>query len=373
MKVLFTASTFSHIDHFHKPYLRQFRSLGWEAHVACGGEGTDIPADRLVAVPLRKRMACADNLRATAALRALIARERYDLVVTHTSLASFFTRLAVKGLRHRPPLCNVMHGYLFDDDTPAVKRWALAAAERLTAAQTDLLLTMNRWDYEYAARRHLARRVERIPGMGVDFTGLDRVTAPKEALRERLGLPRDAFLMVCAAEFSPRKSQGVLIDAMAALPENAVLALAGDGALLEDCRARAARLGLDGRVRFMGYVQDMAPLYRAADIAVSASRSEGLPFNLMEAMYCGLPAVASAVKGHVDLIDDDENGLLYPYGDSAAFAQRVRALMPQAGKRREMAAAQRRRARDYALERVLPGVMEKYLSIVDARGLSIIK
>ena len=221
MKVLITASTFSHIAQFHEPYIREFHRLGWEVHIACGGEDRGIPfVDRSTRVPFCKRMGSVENLKVTAMLRRQIARERYDLIICHTSLASFFTRLAVKGRADRPPLCNVMHGFLFDDETPALKREILESAERLTARETDLLLTMNQWDYEYATRSHLARRVAKIRGMGVDFAKLDHLTDGKEALRDRLGLPRDAFVLVYAAEFSERKSQSMLIEALTLLPGN---------------------------------------------------------------------------------------------------------------------------------------------------------
>ena len=349
--------------------MREFHDLGWEVHIACGGEDRRIPfVGQSVKVSFRKRMGSVNNLRATAALRGLIVRERYDLIIAHTSLASFFTRLAVKGLRHRPPLCSVMHGYLFDDDTPALRRRVLEAAERLTSPQTDLLLTMNQWDYEYALKNHLGKRVEKIPGMGVCFERFDRVTDGKEALRERFGLPRDGFILVYAAEFTERKSQSVLIEAMAALPSNVCLVLAGYGALLGACRARADALGFGDRVRFPGYVSDMAPLYRAADVCVSASRSEGLPFNLMEAMYCGLPVIASRVKGHVDLIEDGVNGLLYPYGDANACAEQVVRLMDNPQLQQSIATASKSGVKVYGLDVVQPDVMARYLSVLGEAG-----
>lgn len=369
MKVLITASTFSHMVQFHEPYIREFHRLGWEVHVACGGEDRSIPfVDRSTEVPFCKRMGSLENLKATAMLRGQIARERYDLIITHTSLASFFTRLAVKGRGDRPPLCNVMHGFLFDDETPALKRKVLESAERVTVPQTDLLLTMNRWDYEYATRSHLARRVAKIPGMGVDFAKFDRLTDGKGALRDRLGLPREAFVLVCAAEFSERKSQSVLIEALTLLPGNVCLVLAGDGALLDACRAQAEGLGLGNRVRFPGHVADMASLYRAADAAVSASRYEGLPFNIMEAMYCGLPVVASRVKGHVDLIEEGRNGLLYEYGNACACAGQLRRLTGDPGFRQSLAAAARASVEAYRLDAVQPVVMSQYLSTLDKSG-----
>ena len=368
-KLLMTASVWSHIQNFHLPYLREFKRLGWETHVGCAGLPADPPnVDLAIELPFEKRMLSTANFHARRILRQCIIKENYDLIITHTTLAAFFTRLAVKGMVSRPRLVNVMHGYLFDDGTPALKRSILLDAERLTAPETDLLLTMNQWDYDFAVGRRLARRVEKIPGMGVDFTKLDNVTDSKETLRDRLGLPRAAFLLLYAAEFSNRKSQSVLIEAMKALPERALLLLAGDGGQVDACKAQARELGLGDRVRFLGHVSEIAPLYHASDACVSASRSEGLPFNVMEAMRAGLPVVASRVKGHTDLIEDGVSGLLYEYGNARDCAEKLRRLMDAPALRQALSAAARARAGAYRLEAVLPLVMDRYLSALDGGG-----
>ena len=369
-KLLMTASVWSHICNFHVPYLAAFQQLGWETHVGCNGLPADVThADTVIELPFTKRMFAPANFHAARILRRTIQSNCYDLIITHTSLASFFTRLAVKGMKMKSPLCNVMHGYLFDDETPALKRGVLLAAERLTAPQTDLLLVMNEWDYRTAVRYRLGKRVEKIPGMGVDFARLDGATrADGLKLRAKLGIAEDAFVLLYAAEFSPRKSQAVLIRAMKALPENAVLALCGTGATWEECRSLAGTLGVGDRVLFPGQVTDMPTWYRMADACVSASRSEGLPFNLMEAMYAGLPVVASRVKGHTDLIEDGEDGLLYEYGDADACAGQVARLMGDAALQRKLSEAARVRAASYRLETVLPEVMDRYLSILEEKS-----
>ncbi len=366
--VLFTASTFSHIRRFHLPYLRWFREQGWQVDAACGGAPEAIPeADRVIALPLEKRMAAPGNFRAAALLRREIRARHYDLISAHTSLAAFFTRLAVTGMGDRPKLVNTVHGYLFDDETPAMRRAVLLAAEKLTAGRTDLVLTMNRWDYDLAREKHLGARVALIPGMGVDFSPLDGVgPGLGQQKRAACGVAPDAFLMVYPAEFSPRKSQHVLIEAMPSLPERAVLALPGSGELLDECRALAARLGLEKRVLFPGEAGDMAAWYAAADAAVPASRSEGLPFNVMEAMHMGLPVVASAVKGHTDLIADGRTGLLYPCGDGAAFAAAMRRLMDDGTLCAALGRAAKEAAAPYALDRVMPQVTAQLETLIEA-------
>lgn len=364
--VLFTASTWSHIVSFHRPYLRAFCDLGWTVHVACGGAQQEVPeAARCIQLPFEKKMSSPANFRAQALLRRLLAAERYDLVCTHTSLAAFFTRRAAATVRPRPVVVNMAHGYLFDDSTPPLKRAALLCAERLTAAQTDLLLTMNAWDRDAALRYHLGRRVASIPGVGVDF---DRFTplpaAEGAARRETLGCHDGDVLLLYAAEFSARKNQSMLLRALPLLPERVKLALPGQGALWESCQTLADTLGVASRVFFPGQAEDMPVWYAAADAAVSASRSEGLPFNIMEAMYCHLPVVASSVKGHTDLLRDGETGLLYPYGDEAAFAAQVRRMLDAPTETAARVERARQAVEQYALAAVLPQVMAAYLSAV---------
>lgn len=362
-KVLFTASTYSHIRSFHLPYLRSFHEAGWIVYVACGNAPYTIPcADSSISLPFEKKMSAPSNFQATAQLRKMILCEQFDLVITHTSLAAFFTRLAVIGLRHRPRIINMSHGYLFDDGTNPLKRSILLTAERMTAPYTDLLLTMNRYDYQTACRYHLGHTVHNVPGIGVDFS---RLTSPEaqhcNALRQKLNLPENAFTLIYAAEFSGRKSQSVLIRAISQLPSSVILLLPGQGVLLDECRTLAQELGVADRVIFPGFVEDMPLWYAISDAAVSSSRSEGLPFNIMESMFLGLPVVASAVKGHEDLIQHNQTGLLYPYGDHTACAEAISQLLSSPALCKKIADAAKESVKQYRLDAVLPVVMKHYL------------
>jgi glycosyltransferase EpsD len=179
----------------------------------------------------------------------------------------------------------------------------------------------------------------------------------KRAARSGLGLPERAFVLIYAAEFSRRKNQSFLIKCMGRLPEEVVLVLAGKGALEKECRELAVREGVSGRVVFAGQIEDLSPYYSAADVCVSSSRSEGLPFNIMEGLHYSLPAVATRVKGHEDLITQGENGFLYDYGDGEAFCGYVERLAGNEGLRRGLGARARESVEKYSLERVLPAVL----------------
>ena len=366
-KLLFVASSGVHIRNFHLPYLAALKEAGWDIHVACAGsEGLEAHGARVTELPFEKKLLSTQNLKAARILRRIIKEDNIQALILHTSLAACFGRLALLGLPKRPRVVNVVHGYLFDDDSPLIKRFAYLGVERLLAPVTDLVMTMNRWDEICAKKHRLAKAVESIDGMGVNFSWLDgQKSGDPETLRRELGLVPTDFVLLYPGEFSRRKSQIFLLKTLELLPDEVKLVLPGQGVLLEECRRYAEKRGIAHRIRFPGAVTQVGRYYEMADVLVSASRSEGLPFAVMEAMYFGLPVVVSRVKGHEDLIRNEENGLLYPYGDPETCAACIRSVMED----RDRAAAMKRQAsidaQRYSLERVFPQVMKRYMDILE--------
>lgn len=360
-KILYTASSSAHLESFHRPYLAALRSLGWDVTAAANGSGERLGEGvRFLAVPFTKSFVSPKNFRAAALLARDIRENRYDVIVTHTSLAAFFTRLGVMlAGKKRTRVVNTVHGYLFDGDTGAFRRTVLLAAEKLTAGITDDILVMNRCDEQIAKKHRLCRgSVYFIPGMGVDFSRFPPAASEEcAAARAAYSLPEDAVCLVCAAEFSKRKNQTLLLQMLSRLPEKYYLLLPGDGAMLKECREMSAALGVLDRCRFPGQLSEVRGALAAADICVSASRSEGLPFAVMEAMHMALPCVLTRVKGHVDLLDGSGAGYLVPFGDAAAFADAVRTLGEDTALRAQMGAAAKENTEKYALGRVLPEVL----------------
>lgn len=329
-RILYTASTAGHLCAFHLPYIRWLQDRGYIVHVAAGGDGEGIGCERFIPFPLRKSLWSPGNFALAFRLAGIMRRERYDLVISNTSLAAFFVRLAVMlAGKKSTKTVNIVHGYLFDENTFFVKRALLLTAEKLMAGVTDMILAMNRADTQIAEKNRLSRSgVARIPGMGPDTERFRPATAAgKLAARAQLGIAPDAFVMLFAAEFSKRKNQAFLIRALARLPENTCLLLPGTGELLDDAKRLARELQVEGRVIFPGQVDDVLPFCHAADICVSSSRIEGLPFCVMEGMSCSLPPVVTHIKGHEDLVSDGVTGFLYPYNDEEAFCSAALRLM----------------------------------------------
>lgn len=365
-KILYVASTFGHLKTFHIPYLQVLLSQGNEVHVMGAGDPAGLP-DGVTAIPMpfEKKMTSWGNFKCAFRIRNLVRKERYDLVSLHTSLAAFFTRLGIMLSGRRPWVINTVHGYLFDENTPWNKRIILLAAEKLTSPVTDVVAVMNQQDEQIAQKYHLYRtRLVSIKGMGVDVSRFEKneaTIAAVESLRRTYSFSPQEFVMVCAAEFSDRKNQIFLVRAMRRLKEEGIpcrLILVGEGDQFERIKSLAVRFSVRKEIRFPGYAQDLAPYFYLADAGVSASRIEGLPFQIMEAMVCGLPVIASKVKGHEDLIEPEVNGLLFDFDDEEAFCQAVRKLYENRQLREKMGQAGKKKVQRYRLEKVLPENMK---------------
>ena len=131
--------------------------------------------------------------------------------------------------------------------------------------------------------------------------------------------PDDAALIFALGRLHPNKAFDTLLHALAELP-GVHLWLAGDGPLRGALEKLARDLGLADRVRFLGWQDDPAPFFAAADVQVVPSRHEPLGNVVLEGWMQRLPLVAAASQGPRFLVRDGENGLLVPIDDSAAMA-----------------------------------------------------
>lgn len=179
-----------------------------------------------------------------------------------------------------------------------------------------------------AAQAALGRRFATVAN-AVDTTRF--APGDRHAARAALGLPAGGRLIVAAARLEPVKGIDLLIGAMARLPGDVHLAIAGDGSDRPGLEALALSL-VPGRVTFLGRFDDMPALYRAGDVFALPSRHEGLPLALLEAQAAGCPAVAADV-GAVASALDPATGLLVPPGSpddlARALATRLAAPLPE--------------------------------------------
>ncbi|MBB1060614.1 glycosyltransferase [Marilutibacter spongiae] len=184
--------------------------------------------------------------------------------------------------------------------------------------------------------------------------------AQREALRQALGLARDQVAFGCVASLYPVKNHAMLLEAFArvhAERPRARLLLVGSGALAGQLAGQAAGLGVADAVRFLGNRPDIHQILPALDAAVLASRSEGMSNAILEAMACGLPMVATAVGGNLQLVRDGATGFLVPSDDHGAMGDAMGRLADEPLLRAGLGQAARRRIES---EFSLAGMVDAY-------------
>ena len=365
-KILFVASTLSHIENFHIPYLEQFKKQGYTIHVMGKiNNKSVIPyVDKIIPISFQKSMSSVKNFVISFKIAKIIKSEDYDIISIHTTLAAFFARLGIILSFKTPKLViNTVHGYLFDDESSFLKKTIMILAEKFTKYVTHVVIVMNSLDYDIAKKHKLYKdNIYLINGMGIDLSLFPPISfQDKIVLREEYNFSRHDFLLIYVAEFSKRKNQKFLLNSIRKLVDTGLkdvkLLLLGDGKFLEELKTYTHELGISSNVVFTGYTKDTCTYYQMSDICVSSSRSEGLPFNIMEAMSIGLPIVASNVKGHTDLVSQNENGLLFEYDNINQFCDCVKTIYEDKSLRNKMCVKSEELAKNYSLAAVLPNTV----------------
>lgn len=224
----------------------------------------------------------------------------------------------------------------------ALKRGELDRADAVTAVCGAVADSLTR---DYGVTRAGVRVIPNGTEVPDEATG-EREAREARVLRARLGASAHRPLWLCAARLERQKGHDVLLEAAADVKRRGldfVIVLAGDGgerAALED---HAAGLGVADAVHFVGRVEEIGPLYAAADVVVLPSRWEGLPLSMLEALSRGRPVVASRVGGIPEVVEHDWTGILVPPEEPAALADALERLhrRPDIGRRLGAAGAER--------------------------------
>ena len=243
---------------------------------------------------------------AASAVRRAVAKTRPDVIHAHNPTMALATGLVTLRGR-RPPGLVSLHGGP-EQDWPAAVRLVRLSGLAPVACGPGV---------EAALEQHGLPPLATVPNAVPP--------APPPADRAELGLDPGTRLVLAVGRLVEQKNHALAIHAIAEVPD-AVLAIAGAGALRDELERLAEETGVADRVRFLGMRPDARALMGAADVVVLPSRWEGLPLSALEALASGTPLVATDVRGLRELVSDGENALLVPE-DAHALATAVRRVL----------------------------------------------
>ena len=359
-RILICASRISHILNFHLPYIEYFKSQGYIIDVAAQGSTDNRLIDNCYDMQFVKNPLSPANLKTVSRLKRLMKENRYSLVYSNSTLAGAAAKMAVRSIKkERPHFVHISHGYMFSE-SGSLRSFIYKTAERITSAQCDDLVVMNCEDLHLATKYRLGKNLHYIYGMGLCADRFPGITDKQRAeTRERLNVKENEKLLLCVGEFSSRKNQTMLIRAFSLIHKkhpDTVLVLAGSGKTENECHRLCQELELQSCVRFPGQVSDVNSLYRSSDLLVAASTMEGLPFNVMEALYCSLPVAASHIKGHTDLLEEKSFAVLFE-NNAASAAEAINNILGTKGLLSDMKASACL-DKKYMIENVQPALLE---------------
>jgi glycosyltransferase involved in cell wall biosynthesis len=327
------------------------RSRGWRVSVvalsgAGGSAARELASEDIPFLTLEMRKGLADP-RGWIRLNRWLRREQPDILHAHLPHAAWMARWS----RLVAPARVVIDTIHTSSTGTAGRRLGYRCSRWLPDRVTAVGLAVRSAYLD--AKMVSPQQVAVLPN-GVDTELWKPDPETRSARRSEMGLGNE-FLWLAAGRLEPVKDYPTMLRAFAMVSATTRLVIAGSGQQESALRFLSAALGIQARVRFLGFETDVRSWMRAADGFLLTSLREGLPMVLIEAAACGLPAVATDVAGTREIVVDGQTGWLAPAGSPTELAGKMRTLMSATdAARRAMGARARQRVIErYSLASVL--------------------
>jgi glycosyltransferase involved in cell wall biosynthesis len=315
-----------------------------------------------------------DDLLAIGELWRLMRRGKYQVVHTHTSKGGLLGRIAAR-LAGVPVVVHTPHGHVFYGYYGRALTRLFIWLERWAVGFTDRLVALTRREVEeYETFGVAPGKKCAVIHSGIDFAPFASIEEAREEIRAELGIPQDGLVIGTVGRLTAIKGQADLVTAFARVRERvegAYLLLIGEGEEHAMLQELARELGVDDRVLFAGWREDVHRALRGMDIFALPSYNEGMGKALVEGMYAGLPVVATAVGGVPELVEPGRNGLLVEPGCPGQLAAALLELAENEEKRKAWGTAAGERAAAFSVESMIGKIEELYEELLEEKGIAL--
>lgn len=364
-KILVVSTTDDMIGNFMIPHIKQMQQMGAEVHCACNKHSHHFDTVKEQTGAIMHDIYLTRNpfnlklFKGYKQLKALVKEHKFDLINCLQPVGGFMGRMIAK--KFKLPCLYTAHGFHFYEGCPIQNKIIYKTIEKYCAKFTTVLVTMNEEDYQ-ASLKMKAKKKFKINGIGVDFSKYSRKeNFNKAEFRKTLGLAEDDYVVVSIGELNKNKNTLRLIDAVSQVENKKVKYLiCGQGPLKEEYEKKIAELNISDRVKLLGFRNDIPDILNCVDCYLMPSYREGLSKAMMEAMAYGLPVIGSKIRGNVDLIGDNEGGILVSPTDTTAFANAISELAENPEKNIQCGTRNKEFVQNFSIEVVLDQMKNIY-------------
>lgn len=326
-----------------RPCLQTALDMGYEVYFGTNRANPEslkceLPVKLYDSHSYRSITAIKDNWTAYKNLSQVVETENVEVIHCNTPVGGMVGRFVGKKY-HVNKVIYTAHGFHFFKGAPLFNRTVLKFAERIMAHWTDAIITMNEEDYQSALKFKLRKggKVYKVHGVGINLDDFSDIQVDYKTKRAELGLKDTDIVCISAGDLVARKNYGIAIETLAKIKNSNVhYLICGVGPKKEELEKLANEKGISDRVHFLGFRSDVKELMKVSDIFLFTTLQEGMPRSMMEAMACGLPCIASKIRGNVDLLDEGKGGYLREASNSEEMAHCLRCLVEDSNLRKKM-------------------------------------
>ena len=337
-KFLMTATVPSMIGQFNMENIKVLLALGYEVYVGCNFKDrsvwteertenfekqlSELGVKKIQIQYARSPYKIIELMKSYLQLQKIIKRERFVCLHCHTPVAGMISRLAAR--KTNTKIIYTAHGFHFYKGAPLANWILYYPIEKILSYYTDVLITINKEDYQRAKKKFHAKEIRYIPGVGIDVKKIQSTSVESDMKRKEIGICEKDFLLLSVGELNKNKNHEVVIRALAKLNNSRIkYVICGKGELKDYLKKLADELGLGNQVKILGYRKDVIQICKISNVFVFPSQREGLSVALMEAMACELPCLVTKIRGNVDLIEEGKNGFFFEKANIEELAKCV--------------------------------------------------
>ncbi len=369
MKKALIIATIEDFLNFETNNIKLLQNMGYQVHVAANSldvirsfnmENVEKHQIDFVRNPFTVK-----NIVAYKQLCKLVKEIGFNVIHCHTPVGGVIGRIVAH--KYHVTTIYTAHGFHFYKGAPVLNWLLYYPIERFLARWTDILITINKEDYE-RAKKFVKGQVVRIPGVGVDTKKFADCKINKAEKRRELNVPEDSFLILSVGELNKNKNHQIIIKALSLLQNKQIhYVIVGTGQLKNELEILSRKLKLEKQVHLLGYRQDIAEICKAADIFAHPSFREGLGIAVLEGMASGLPVIVSNSGGIKDYTETGKTGYCLSAKDCNGFALAIKKMYDKPEFRKKCSEYNREQAKLYDLQNTNKIMLNVYSSYLEGR------